>query len=280
MIFSKIMPAVVGHDAVEIDNGCLRFGYTVRIAMALDIRRYNGMVDSFDHGRSSDFRISDFTVVVDSDKVSELESFLNFRRAYTGENFYISGLTGSGFYPAGPDIGQDSYSVTLMQDVDFSSMRIDQFGFYNIKLKLLFRDLPASVSHETISGGWDFEFGDVKGLRDPGISPSRNNAAVRSASIGGKPSIVKRETDEYTTTLALNDTTDKMSALIPYIQSIRGQTFKISGSKNFRPFGGAIDDGTMPISVRLLSNTLTVTHATWDTWTTSIQLWRAEGMHL
>jgi hypothetical protein len=68
-----------------------------------------------------------------------------------------------------------------------------------------------------------------------------------------------------------------MARIVSYLQQVRGGTFMLRGCDNFWPFGGARDVNPGEWPVRLLDNTITVVHNTWDTWTMSLKLWNAEA---
>jgi len=123
----------------------------------------------------------------------------------------------------------------------------------------------------------DFGIGNVRGLRDPEITPKQEWAVSRAVTLGGKNFDVWWLNDEHTTTLKITGTTKSMAAIISELQRERGNTFILRGGDNFWPFGGARSVNPHEWPVRLLDNTITVVHSDVDEWTTTLQLWDAEA---
>jgi len=188
-------------------------------------------------------------------------------------------LLGRGFYPAGPDMRDISeFSISLANNQSYSAMRTDYFGMFDCKLHFVFHDLPIPPPivepPESPSG---YNFGDVCGLRDPERVPIQEYSIKRSVSSGGAFSYVRTPTDEYTSTITQRATTAKMAELMSYLNRVRGDTVMIRAKKNYWLFGpDNAMDGDLP--AKLLDNTMTFIHENFNTWKTTIQLWKATGV--
>jgi hypothetical protein len=257
------------------------FGYTVQLHKALSIQRFNGNIGTFDNGIKYDYRTCEFSLLLDEAQVKNMAAILNMDEAYKYDGISELAMTldGGNFSPAGPDMGDSGkFYVSLVNNQSFSAMRTDYFGMFDCKLNLLFHNLPMPpirTEPPELYGVWDF--GDVRGMRDPERTPAQQYGISRSVTIGGGHSYTRMPTDEYTSVINQRTTTAKAAELLSYLQRVRGNRVTISAKKNYWIFG---PDNEMQgdIDIKLLDNTFIFTHENVDTWRTTIQMWKDTGV--
>jgi hypothetical protein len=180
------------------------------------------------------------------------------------------------FTRPGPDYGDSGqFKVSLAGNHSFSAMRTDYFGMFDCKLHLLFHSLPAvnrPQPAQEMHGVYDF--GNVKGLRDPEREVEQDYAVTRNITLGGRAAKIHTVTDEYTTAITQRAATGKMAELAYYLQrDARGSSIPINAKKSYWLFG---PDNNMEgrVNVKLLDNTQTFVHEDFDLWSVKLQLWR------
>jgi len=263
------------NETVYISYEYIKADYTVSLNMALSIQRFINRVSSFDRGNGSDFRTVNFSLTVDEATMKNLESFLTSNE----DKFSITGAASCGFYPAGPDISLDTYTVSLMAN-SYSSVKISPYGMYEVSITFLLHNLPIRTPWNTYPDAYfgnRFGVGIVGGLKDPDVNPVQDFATVRSLSMNGKKSSVARPASEWTSTLKIADNHNRMGALMAYLQSVRGDRFELTLHNKLQIFGGTVDINNHSVSVRLLNNIILFTHKRKDEWETTIQVWREFG---
>jgi len=260
------------------------YGYSVQLVKAVTIQRFTNNVGAFNNGEWDDYRTVDFSVLLPESEVLQLAEFFKHLKNYGYVNeegsqiFYMSISSGSNFFPAGPDYGDSGrFTVSPANNHSFSTMRTDYFGMFDCKLRLLIHGLqrPNSMtSIRELHGSYDF--GDVKGLRDPERIAEQDYRTARNITIGGIPSHVQLNESEFTTTIMQRTTTAKMAELAYYLQKIRTDKIPVETKKGYWLFGPDLpESGRM--FVKLLSNEFVFVHEGHDLWSVKIPLWYAGG---
>jgi len=267
-------------DNAHVQVSLPTFGYTVQLVKALTIQRFIGNIGVFDQGGHNDYRTVEFSLLLPEPEVKALSNFFkSLKGSYSnadGHEFIMSINAGSNFFPAGPDKGDGgTFKVSMAGNHSFSTMRTDYFGMFDCKLHLLFHDLNnAIVNNRPSDTHGVYDFGDVKGLRDPEREAEQEYAVTHDITLGGRATKIHTVTDEYTTIITQRASTAKMAELANYLQKkVRGNSITINAKKNYWLFG---PDNEMEgsIDVKLLDNTLTFVHEDFDLWSVKLQLWR------
>jgi hypothetical protein len=188
--------------------------------------------------------------------------------------FYMTLQKGSGFYPAGPEYGDEGvFEVSLFDNQSYSSMLLDYFEMFECKFKLLvkknFKDLKAPLHHEEQNGNYDF--GKVKGLIDPVITPKQNYGIKKNVVLSGSVNHIWNNDNCYFTSIRQMASTRKMAELSYYLQEIRRESIIISPKTNYWLFGPDI----LPDSnlfVKLTDKEFLFTHEQYDMWSVNIPL--------
>jgi hypothetical protein len=273
-------------DSTGVQVPLPAFGYTVQVRKALTIQRFLGSVDVHDFGQENDYRTVEFSLLLTEPEVKALSDFFkSVKGPYIKSSnnheyeFAMAINAGSNFFPAGPDYGGNrEFMVSMASNHSFSTMRTDYFGMFDCKLHLLFHNLPhidkkifEDMPPDT-HGVYDF--GEVKGLRDPEREAEQEYAVTRNITLGGRATKIHTVTDEYTATITQRAATSKMAELAYYLQrDVRDHSVTIKAKKNYWLFGP--DNGMEgKVNVRLLDNTLTFVHEDFDLWSVKLQLWR------
>jgi len=256
------------------------FGYTVQLTKAVTIRRNIGNVSAFNHGINNDFRTVDFTLQLNKNDVIKLRDFFDSLKNISSSKNEFYFKTSKNFFAAGPDQpDEEIFHVAIAGNPQFSSMMINPFEFFKCQLRLLFIDLPIIVPlSQNPEPYGSFDFGSVKGLRDPERSPSQDYAAERSNSLSGDHFVKHSFVDEYTTSLSQVTTTLKMAELLYFLQSERTAEITIKAGKNYWLFGPDICESG-EIEVKLLDNQFIFTHEGPDRWRTNINIWHVKKEH-
>jgi hypothetical protein len=120
----------------------------------------------------------------------------------------------------------------------------------------------------------NYDFGDVKGLRDPERAAEQDYRTVRNVTMGGIPSHVQLHVPEFTAAITQKTTTVKMAELACYLQKIRTAKIPVETKKNYWLFGPDLPESGR-LFVKLLSNVFIFVHEGPDLWSVKIPLWYA-----
>jgi len=240
-----------------------KHGYMTTLNIALDIQTVdNGRISIYDDGIANDIRYSDIDVIYTIAEAAAFNAFFSTTARGRGNNCTLTLLSGSGFFPFGPDKG-DAGSFTVSAEI-ISQEGIGDVPFNWFRARLRLRavgypdySLPAEIDDGPLS------IGTVDGLRQP--QERFDISAEYAQAITATPSGVyyfDRGTygDVYKSSFKLNQEKMKAGALIYYLQNtVRGNQFAMTvpSVKTF-PFG--YDKGNSTINCKLASASVLIRH--------------------
>jgi hypothetical protein len=240
-----------------------KHGYMTTLNIALDIQTVdNGRISIYDDGIANDIRYSDIDVIYTIAEAAAFNAFFSTTARGRGNNCTLTLLSGSGFFPFGPDKG-DAGSFTVSAEI-ISQEGIGDVPFNWFRARLRLRavgypdySLPAEIDDGPLS------IGTVDGLRQP--QERFDISAEYAQAITATPSGVYyfdrgTDGDVYKSSFKLNQEKMKAGALIYYLQNtVRGNQFAMTvpSVKTF-PFG--YDKGNSTINCKLASASVLIRH--------------------
>ena len=269
------MQLISGSDTITIDNP--QYGYTVNLQMAIEIQRFGNVVGAWDNGSEYDQRNLSMDLKIPSTQMVELVDFFNDTDARFDDFSLVLG-SNSRFYPAGPDKGDEgTYTVSLFNKNE-SGMMLAPFKYFENGLQLLIHNSPATALPTPQSEG-PFSIGTAHGLRYPDITPTSEQAVIRSKSLAGIQSNVNlgSSADGQSTSISQPCNTSNAAALVNFLQNGgRDNGIFVDAPESYFLFGAECGSSG-GYTTKLINNTIQIRHTNHDIFEIDLELWRDNG---
>lgn len=241
------------------------FGYTTIIDMATEVREQdNGKYIVWDHGQAFDSRRCICNWLLSKSETLTLIQI--FQDVAKGRGVDLEMTPDSGFFPFGPDKGDDGASGPFTVRV----LRIDagpSIGhpedFWNTEVEFIHNGSYPSYTPPAEVAEGSLEIGTVSGLRYPeGMHTQAINYDIRTAvSYGGNAHTIDKTltADAYVSTLAMGHNEGNAAALLAHVQdTVRANDVTITPPANAFLFGR---EKTAPNYLcKLIQSEITVIH--------------------
>ena len=248
-----------------------QYGYTVDIYLNM-IKKLlgTGKLNWWDNGSSNDYRVFRTEFLLNENQHKGLFDFFNDPKKGRGNNITLSlGNSATGFFPAGPDKGdQNDFTIQLIQIKD-SGILWDPWLYFKTDISFSIIEtpsyaLPSRTGYE--EGG--FNIGTIDDLRFPLFEPFAERGYKTELTRDGTPKIIDRGEygDGYNTRWIQRANQPNAAAIIDHIVgAVRGNAFDIDNSVNIYPFGIFANEGPgITIDAKLFNNVISVVHEDYD----------------
>jgi len=255
-----------------------QWGYSVTINLPLVITRTRaGSVLVYDRGSDYDYRILECTFLL---SLSETNTLINLcKDAAKGRDanvdFIIS--SGCGFFPFGPDKGDDGTFRARILSVDAQASIGHPQDLFQTTLTCIFNGTYPSFSFPELKSEGSLTIGAVSGLRYPqNMHEQKNTYNITPVLTGnGTPyTIDKTSGDVYESSFDLSLNYPNMAKLINELSvTVRGAAVNIVSPANSYMFGRE-NSSTATYSCKMLQKEITITHNNYNDFSTNITFYR------
>jgi hypothetical protein len=244
------------------------------IIMAIDnIALESGTFGSYDNGEQFDKRTCLCSFLLPVEDQADLNLFL----FTTPQTATLTLTAGCGFFPFGPDKGDDGeFTVAIVYD---GTPKIGAVPFRYCQVDMIMTntgEYPAYSPPAQLTEG-PFTIGTVSGLRMPEkmFNPDMNRKFSIAFTENSTPHYVDNESFAryVSTSFIQNCNESNAAALLQYLVTIRTTQFTINSADYFYPFGADYDASGYEYVI-LSSNKITITHTETDQFDINVQLRR------
>lgn len=251
------------YGANSVDLPLPNYGYSVLIAMALDIQKLDqsGNFSIYDNGSTYDVRSCEIEFDLTTAEQLALNQYIDL---YTrGRTHTMAYGTGSGFYPFGPDKGNAGPFTVMLDILDQKGQGDAPYKYFKTKIKLTNAgaypafSLPVEVSDGKMS------IGSVYNLRFPvkWFDPKINYSIDQHVYAGTSTKIVHKGSgnNSYNTACEITCNTSKAAALVAFLTGAGGRnnSFQLCGGGY--PFGRDQTEAG-PFTVLMIQDILEIQH--------------------
>lgn len=267
----------LSYGGTEVIFSAPEVGYLLELRMPFDfIKLDDKSFDSRDEGIQYDKRLSKHTFYLTTSEQSALNTLIN--TTARGKSLVLTLPSGSGFFPFGPDKGDEGV-FTVAATFDSTPM-IQLAPFRYFKCNMTFSNVgvyPAYSLPTQIPEG-PFTIGTIADCRMPQslFAPKQEYAISVEFTESNRAEYIDRGSggDNATTQFNLQCNESKCAALLNYLtHTARAGTFTITTADSFYIFGS--DHGSDDTyTVRMISNMITVKHVRYNEFELSLELQR------
>ena len=263
------------------------YGYTVDLIMPIDWQQgADGTYTAWDNGaNSSPVTTFDYRFLRGCRwqlPISQQTALMDFFRDAAkgrGEDIIIRlGNSPTGFFPAGPDLGDmGDFTFRLVDAGQQSAALGAPYLRFEDTLDFVLVSAPAYSLPSPIQQG-PFRIGTISGLMYPqgGFKLTASKTYANAITRGGIPWVLDGATsaDRWETETTIEGNQPNMAALMAFFQSAIGRAADISvvGSANNYVYGAEQDDAGTYTS-KLIQNVLTITHDRFNSFSLPLKFW-------
>ena len=246
--------------------------YGYRSACQMDIQRTEtgtGRVETWDSG--TEYRMFEGDFLVDATTRSAVLALRNMVRD-TAHTLTLSlGVTASGFFPFGPDLGDTGDFVVKIIGIDDTGIKYSPWLTSAMSLRMLMVSAPEYEMEDDFDEG-DFFIGSLTGMAQPqeSFTVSHERKYVSVVTKGGSHSPIDSGAgnDAKAAQFTVKARKPKAQALMDYLCiAMRGNSVAIDNTANLYPFGVTVaSGGGSVISVRNNRSMIECVHEDFNLW--------------
>jgi hypothetical protein len=234
----------------------------------------------FDRGISHDYRmLRNVEWLINASDMGYLSQFFrnsSYARSSTFE--LILGSTPTGFFPAGPDLGDvGTFTFRMIETPNQSGVLYRPWKRFTQNMSFVLVSAPSYTPPPQLSEG-DFQIGTVSGLLWPqdGIDYDMQYLNTTVTSSSGVPYSLDQSSrdDIFVARFLQQGNLSKMAALVNYLKSASGRTLDISVVAPSGMYFAGIDRGSSDTyTTKLVSTTLSIEHNRFDGFEVPLEFW-------
>jgi hypothetical protein len=181
------------------------------------------------------------------------------------------GVTPSGFFPFGPDLGDVGDFTVKILDIGDTGIKYSPWLTSAMTMRMLLVSAPEYDMVDDVDDG-DFFIGSLTGMAQPQESflIRREAKYVSDTTRGGDPVVIDSgaTSDHLYSSFTMRCRKPKAQALMDYLcNSVRGDSIEIDNTANLYPFGVTVNSGgAYVLSGRNNKSVIECTHDDYNEW--------------